>query len=169
MKMKEIEEAASYIQEQAHEDANIIFGAAVDENMGDMMKVTVIATGFDQVVGADAPQSSAVAVRTNPGMQQASPYAQQLQQAPAPSAHAPREPLHAQQTRPSFNNHPSSMRPSAPQMAIGGEPREELPVPTRRPPARELSSGAASHRDRTSFVPPTDSDWDTPAFQRRGH
>ena len=48
MPWKEIEEAASFIQEQAHEDANIIFGAAVDENMGDMMKVTVIATGFDR-------------------------------------------------------------------------------------------------------------------------
>jgi cell division protein FtsZ len=35
MKMKEIEEAATLVQEQAHEDANIIFGAAVDESMGD--------------------------------------------------------------------------------------------------------------------------------------
>src|SRR3954471_6501199 len=49
MKMKEIEEAASLVQEQAHEDANIIFGATIDENMGEMIKVTVIATGFDHV------------------------------------------------------------------------------------------------------------------------
>jgi cell division protein FtsZ len=48
MKMKEIEEAASLVQEQAHEDANIIFGATIDENMGEMIKVTVIATGFDR-------------------------------------------------------------------------------------------------------------------------
>ncbi len=47
MKMREIHEAASLIQEQAHEDANIIFGASTDENMGDAIKVTVIATGFD--------------------------------------------------------------------------------------------------------------------------
>ena len=46
MKMKEIQEAASLIQEQAHEDANIIFGASIDENMADTLKVTVIATGF---------------------------------------------------------------------------------------------------------------------------
>lgn len=50
LRMREINEAASLIQEQAHEDANIIFGASVDENMGDAIKVTVIATGFDQQV-----------------------------------------------------------------------------------------------------------------------
>src|ERR1044071_9640 len=55
MRMKEIEEAATLVQEQAHEDANIIFGATVDETMGDMIKVTVIATGFDHVV-AEVPQ-----------------------------------------------------------------------------------------------------------------
>jgi cell division protein FtsZ len=48
MKMREIQEAASLIQEQAHEDANIIFGASIDENMGDVLKVTVIATGFER-------------------------------------------------------------------------------------------------------------------------
>src|SRR5262249_39627412 len=48
MKMKEIQEAASFIQEQAHEDANIIFGASIDESMGEALKVTVIATGFDK-------------------------------------------------------------------------------------------------------------------------
>jgi len=49
MRMKEIQEAASLIQEQAHEDANIIFGASIDENMADTIKVTVIATGFERV------------------------------------------------------------------------------------------------------------------------
>ncbi len=49
LKMKEMEEATQLIYEQAHEDANIIWGASVDESMGEMVKVTVIATGFDQV------------------------------------------------------------------------------------------------------------------------
>ena len=47
LKMREIQEAASLVQEQAHEDANIIFGASIDESLGDSVKVTVIATGFD--------------------------------------------------------------------------------------------------------------------------
>jgi cell division protein FtsZ len=54
MRMKEIQEAASLIQEQAHEDANIIFGASIDENMADALKVTVIATGFEQAVAEAA-------------------------------------------------------------------------------------------------------------------
>src|SRR5271170_1546837 len=49
LKMKEIQEAASLVQEQAHEDANIIFGASIDETLGENVKVTVIATGFDAV------------------------------------------------------------------------------------------------------------------------
>ncbi len=62
MRMKEIQEAASLIQEQAHEDANIIFGASIDENMADTIKVTVIATGFERVaqeIAAEAMKASA--------------------------------------------------------------------------------------------------------------
>src|SRR6185503_12179798 len=50
LKLKEMEEAASLIQQQAHEDANIIWGASIDESAGEMVKVTVIATGFDKEV-----------------------------------------------------------------------------------------------------------------------
>jgi cell division protein FtsZ len=44
--LDEIETASEMISKQAHEDANIIWGAAFDENMDDEMSVTVIATGF---------------------------------------------------------------------------------------------------------------------------
>jgi cell division protein FtsZ len=44
----EVNEASSIIREAAHEDANIIFGAVIDENLADEMKITVIATGFDK-------------------------------------------------------------------------------------------------------------------------
>lgn len=47
MTLHEISEASTLIQEAAHEDANIIFGAVIDESMGDTLRVTVIATGFD--------------------------------------------------------------------------------------------------------------------------
>jgi cell division protein FtsZ len=47
VKLKEVREAASMVQEAAHEDANIIFGLVTDPNMEDVVKVTVIATGFD--------------------------------------------------------------------------------------------------------------------------
>jgi len=44
----EVNEASSVIRESAHENANIIFGAVIDESMRDEMKITVIATGFDR-------------------------------------------------------------------------------------------------------------------------
>ena len=47
MTLYEINEASSLIQSEAHEDANIIFGTVVDENMGDEIRITVIATGFE--------------------------------------------------------------------------------------------------------------------------
>ncbi|MBN9619655.1 MAG: cell division protein FtsZ, partial [Actinobacteria bacterium] len=40
-------EAASLVAEAAHPDANIIFGAVIDDTLGDEVKVTVIAAGFD--------------------------------------------------------------------------------------------------------------------------
>jgi cell division protein FtsZ len=46
LKLSEVNAASSLIQTSAHEDANIIFGAVLDERMGDEVKITVIATGF---------------------------------------------------------------------------------------------------------------------------
>ena len=46
--LHEVNEAATMIQEEAHEDANIIFGAVIDERMKDEIRVTVIATGFGE-------------------------------------------------------------------------------------------------------------------------
>jgi cell division protein FtsZ len=47
MTLYEVNNAAAIIKETAHPDVNLIFGAVVDENMGDDLRITVIATGFD--------------------------------------------------------------------------------------------------------------------------
>jgi cell division protein FtsZ len=47
MSLFEVNEASSLIQAEAHEDANIIFGTVIDEKMGDEIRITVIATGFE--------------------------------------------------------------------------------------------------------------------------
>ena len=49
LKLAEVNEASTIIQSAAHEDANIIFGAVLDEKMKDEVKITVIATGFREV------------------------------------------------------------------------------------------------------------------------
>ncbi len=43
----EVNEAASIVKQTAHPDVNLIFGAVIDENLGDEIRITVIATGFD--------------------------------------------------------------------------------------------------------------------------
>ena len=137
MKMKEIQEAASLVQEQAHEDANVIFGASVDEAMGDTLKVTVIATGFTPLA-TEMPLESAREVRRP----QASVVRERLEPAPR-----------------------STLRPDL---------REPAPaVVSRRPVAPPLSAGSRDAqmtlpvRERITFPSGLDTDWDTPAFQRR--
>ncbi len=53
--LAELDEATSLIQKAAHEDANIIVGAVIDESMGEHVRVTVVATGF-QTAAAVQPQ-----------------------------------------------------------------------------------------------------------------
>src|SRR5205807_1281423 len=80
LKLAEVNEASTIIQSAAHEDANIIFGAVLDEKMKDEVKITVIATGFktDQpqrkertVSSAHAALSSARTVSAYQGTSQA--------------------------------------------------------------------------------------------------
>jgi cell division protein FtsZ len=71
----EINEAARLVQEVAHPEANIIFGAVIDDALGDEARVTVIAAGFDDVKA------------TSPSMDQSQP--QVAPQRPAAPAAAP--------------------------------------------------------------------------------
>jgi cell division protein FtsZ len=153
LKMREIQEAASLIQEQAHEDANIIFGASIDESLGENVKVTVIATGFD----ADAHQ----AAQEHGAAQRTSLIPQTI-----PSA-TPQRTSYSQPTA------TQSMRPAAPSM-------EQIPsISTRRVQhAQEVRAAAAQPASRAPVqreqraasgdpFPNFDSEWDVPAFQRK--
>ncbi|MGE5819484.1 MAG: cell division protein FtsZ, partial [Deltaproteobacteria bacterium] len=53
--LHEVNEAASMIQEEAHDDANIIFGAVIDETLTDEIRITVIATGFGEAKEEQKP------------------------------------------------------------------------------------------------------------------
>jgi cell division protein FtsZ len=61
----EIDEATEIIHEAAGEEANVILGAVIDENMGDDLMVTVIATGFNRRPVASLPVRSARQLRVN--------------------------------------------------------------------------------------------------------
>jgi cell division protein FtsZ len=64
----EINEAASLVQDSAHQDANIIFGTVIDDSLGDEVRITVIAAGFDAmgpgrrpIVGTPAASAQTIA------------------------------------------------------------------------------------------------------------
>jgi cell division protein FtsZ len=60
LSLHEVEAAARIVQEAAHEDANIIFGAVVDPNLQDEVRMTVIATGFPERKETPAPGGKVV-------------------------------------------------------------------------------------------------------------
>jgi len=66
LKLAEVQQACTIIQGAAHEDANIIFGAVLDEKMKDAVKITVIATGFKEAAVRRARQQESYERSYNP-------------------------------------------------------------------------------------------------------
>jgi cell division protein FtsZ len=94
LKLAEVNEASTIIQGAAHEDANIIFGAVLDERMKDEVKITVIATGFrtHHDDHRERMHSAAQAIshaRTAAVYETADPVVNQRPEASAPPAPAP--------------------------------------------------------------------------------
>ena len=66
MDLEDVETAASLVQEAAHPDANIIFGATFDDSLDDEIRVTVIATGFEEGGAAAQAAPAATAAQAAP-------------------------------------------------------------------------------------------------------
>lgn len=96
LSMSEVNEAAQIIAQAAEPDANIIFGATIKEEMVDMVKISVIATGFDESRVKLREYAGVGPSRPQPGINQS--YAQPQQQAYQQSFSAP------QQTSPSSSS-----------------------------------------------------------------
>ncbi|MDX9720688.1 MAG: cell division protein FtsZ [Myxococcota bacterium] len=149
----EVNEAAMLIQEAAHEDANIIFGAVINENIHDEVKVTVIATGFEDTV-FDA-QTNMSAAKQDPRMQGSSrPYAQaprsnnaprSYHQAPAPQAYARAQQV-AVASAPEVEHYVSQAPEQRPSYYPEDEPRrhEEMRRPERHD--EDGATGRVSNR-----------------------
>ncbi len=98
--LHEVHEASTIIQQAAHEDANIIFGAVLNESLGDEVKITVIATGFKaESVGirrAVSVEAAAATAAMRPAIQEA--VARPREEAP-PTFRMP-EPMVAEEEEP---------------------------------------------------------------------
>ena len=142
MSLMEVNEALTVIQEAAHEEANIIFGAVVDPALEGKIKITVIATGFDL---AASPRSTAASAPMQ------TPVDLQSYAAPSPA-------------RPG-NGRPAVPEPAA-RLTIARRPAVDM-LP---PPMRVAAAGAAvSKKAESTAVGDDDAhlELEVPAFLRR--
>jgi|KBSSwiStaDraftv2_1062776.scaffolds.fasta_scaffold99539_2 cell division protein FtsZ len=142
LSLMEVNEASCIIQEAAHEDANIIFGAVVDPDLVGKVKITVIATGFDR----KSSRVPATGVSQTPvDMTRYQEYAQRVAAA-AGAGPVPLEPM------------------EAPPQPISRRPTIEVPL-------RNVDAGAkavrASAAGGNGEAPDLSTQFDVPAFLRR--
>jgi len=160
----EINEAARLVHEAAHPEANIIFGTVIDDALGDEVRVTVIAAGFDsgsptttRAATAAAAAGAAAQTRADRAAALAADVAPAAQPAPVTGAHAIPRPvvpledeeaaaLPAARTRPSTLPTPAAEEPAAERPATGSL---EVPRIFDEEPPRRRS---------------TEPDWDIPDF-----
>ena len=137
----EVNEASTLIQEAAHEDANIIFGSVIDPSIGDELRITVIATGFDAQYAEVEPT---IYERRPTTTQHQVPIAfvQKAEMAPPPPPPPP---------------------PRVEVAASGAARRDRLATPVTTTQVRPARSALGT---RLNFE---DEDFDTPTYQRRGH
>jgi len=86
LSLHEVHEASSVIQKAAHENANIIFGAVMDDNMKDAVKITVIAAGFKEAAKRQGQPKQSVLPKTWRAGREV-PMQQELSQAPPSVVH----------------------------------------------------------------------------------
>ncbi|MDO5701657.1 MAG: cell division protein FtsZ [Bowdeniella nasicola] len=146
----EIHEAARLVQENAHPEANIIFGAVIDDALGDEVRVTVIAAGFDNSATAEQP-----------GMPRPAAEAPEVKPASAPGESAPTARTPEARTPGQVAEEPRTPSHSVPRTApaVPGLPEEGEAAETDEQPRPEL--------DVPPVFPsgePKDDDLDIPDF-----
>jgi len=143
MALMEVNEALTIIQEAAHEDANIIFGAVVDPQLHGRVKITVIATGFDHVrADRSIPAGAAGGMQTPVDMG-------------------------------AYASHARTINVPAAQEGNGGSPRvliarrQGLDMGSSRPLPRGMGQPGGVKPEAQGEGPDAESHYDVPAFLRR--
>ncbi len=143
----EINEAASLVQEAAHEDANIIFGTVIDDSLGDEVRVTVIAAGFDSTPSVLPPS---IDQRARAAADRGSTVPPTATRRPPPA-------------RPSRSTPPPRRRPRGRRCRPTSRPPRagSTATPVRSRPTRPPRSAASGKPDLD------DDDVDVPSFMKR--
>jgi cell division protein FtsZ len=162
--LHEVNEASSLVQEAAHEDANIIFGSVIDANMGDQVRITVIATGFEREAAKTLVPEDTARGRASGGStsQIALPYARESQvtrgypPTPPPPRYASGEIVIAD-SEPSLDIDLSDSGPIEVAVAAARSAGADILDADAPPPRLALGSGPAPHpatvQDETERMP----------------
>jgi cell division protein FtsZ len=171
LKLSEVNVASTLIQNAAHEEANIIFGAVLDESMGDNVKITVIATGFRQdqmgrqkrsALDAASPR---VSVQGQPNLprfaseeleeEQLTPLFESKKSQPPPPAPQPQPVKEAAESAP-FTLHPEPVvMEEAPQAsrAAASVPAPPPPAPQAKTPVSHINFDEPFEEEYARLIP----------------
>ena len=150
LRLHEVEEAASLIMEAAHEDCNIIFGAVVDPNMGEALRITVIATGFDQHEPEEEVLGNAIAAHAHRVRRQSQQMAMPGMGVPQPTSTSVQVPLGSGAT---LQRKPKAKpQPGLNPMFTGAPMRNAAPAPQppAPPPMQAQESGPYQQQPRNA-------------------
>jgi cell division protein FtsZ len=180
LKLTEVNQASTLIQSAAHEDANIIFGAVLDESMGDDVKITVIATGFRQGSGerreqmlnaALRPEGATARIEPRPATPRfASEEADDIELAPPPATRVVPPvfiPVTAREVISAFAPEPARPEPVSGRAEPAPATAEAAPVAVavaEEPAQPQMFPEAPAEL----FEPEPAEDLDIPAFMRKG-
>jgi cell division protein FtsZ len=151
MSLFEVNEAAAIIKETAHPDVQLIFGAVIDDNMREQIRITVIATGFERPTSLSGRPAQQQKVQVNDwrtGTPAANTRQQQVAQ-PVPTSSQVRQPAPPPPAQPPVEPRESREQPPA------RESRQAPATPTTPPPATTTSN------------PYSSDDLDIPTFLRK--
>jgi cell division protein FtsZ len=165
MSLFEVNEAAAIIKETAHPDVNLIFGAVIDENMTDEIRITVIATGFERDRTVRRP---ALGTTTAHAQQQAhwAPPSPQYHQTPPQQVQTYQQP-------PQQHYQPQEVPVSPPPAPTTPPPSPNYEQrPANPPPATNQQAKQATPNQRKVDFPvrgydTDDPDLDIPSFLRK--
>lgn len=153
MTMAEVDEAARIISENADTDANIIFGATVNPKLNEQLRITVVATGFDDAASSFSHM-----------MSPSSSFSRPQPMAPLP----PIQPM--QSTAPTIK-HDEPQEDTPPKIGFGGLPTP--PQPKEEQPIVHVKSDSFETKKKGDEEPSDDKDewgekFEIPAFLRQG-
>ena len=157
MTLFEVDQAANRIREEVADDANIIFGSAIDENLSGRVRVSVVATGIDMASQAEAQRPRLVAVGGGvaPVMAAPSPVVGLTPSVPASAPQTAPAPVQLLAPRPAPE--PSAPEPVAAQSApVAAQPRAAYvpPAPMVRPSTVPRSSAIFSEPSQPAAAAP---------------